>query len=169
MSTEQQQKAEWIDKTYITSAGDEVVIRHYLCHRCNQYMRSQGHPQCAKDAEQEKRIEEWRINKEIREKEDIFRFGEIIYDEKERYMRLNPDFRDTRTNKSWNMMLDEKEAKLKQEYFDRQAARISRKERALPDAEQQYKYLQAQVKIDEQEQFEDDKAEEARLKEHQKQ
>jgi hypothetical protein len=166
-SIEQKPKPDYIDKTYITRVGDEIVVRKYLCHRCNKYIKDEarGYPVCQRESEQERKMEERRIERE----NDLKIFGEVIHDDHERHMRLHPDFRDTITNKSWNMMLAEKEQARKQAYHDRRAARQDRKERRLPDVQRQYNWLKAQVIQDEQDQIEDDKAEEARLREQQKQ
>ena len=154
-NTEQkEQKPDFIDKVYFDSrSGDEISIRKYLCHRCNQYMSGdKGHPSCIKEAEQERKMEENRLQRE----EDIRMFGEVIHSDRERYMRLNPDARDTYTNKSWNMMLAEKEQAKKDAIAEEHRRRIDRRERQLPAAESHYRALKAQVQRD----IEQEKAEE---------
>ena len=98
-----------LPSTYVVrdNNGDFHTITVQTCARCKRQIdpRVGSHPICVKEAEQERKIQERKIQHE----EDLKIFGEVIYDDRERYMRLNPDARDTYTNKSWNMMLAEKE------------------------------------------------------------
>jgi hypothetical protein len=144
-----------LPSTYIVrdNNGDFHTITVETCFRCKRQIdpRVGVHPTCQKEAEQERKIEENRLQRE----EDIRNFGEVMPDERTRYMRLNPDARDTLTNKSWNMMLAEKEAARKEEERQKRVARIDRRERQLPNAERQLKSLQAAVRRDQEEELEE--------------
>jgi hypothetical protein len=134
--------------------GDFHTITVRTCFRCKRQIdpRVGVHPICEKEAEQERKMEENRLQRE----EDIRNFGEVMPDERTRYMRLHPDSRDTLTNKSWNMLLAEKEAARKEEERQKRVARIDRRERKLPDAIRNLKSLQAQVAFDEREQADEE-------------
>jgi hypothetical protein len=140
--------------------GDFHKITVQRCARCKLQIdpRVGSHPTCQKEADQERRMEENRLQKE----EDIKMFGEVMPDERTRYMRLNPNARDTLTNKSYNMMQAEIEAARKEEERQKRMARIDRRERRLPDAERQLKSLQAAVRRDQEEELEEAAAEKAK-------
>jgi hypothetical protein len=135
--------------------GDFHTITVHTCFRCKRQIdpRVGSHPICVKEAEQERKMFENKMQHE----RDIAMFGEVMPDDRTRYMRTNPDARDTLTNKSWNMLLAEKEEARKEEERQKRNARVDRRERQLPNAERQLKSLQAAVRRDQEEELEEAK------------
>jgi hypothetical protein len=146
--------------------GDFHTITVQTCFRCKRQIdpRAGVHPICQKEAEQERRMEENRLQKE----EDIRMFGEVMPDDRTRFMRLNPDARDTLTNKSYNMIQAEKEAARKEEERQKRVAREDRRQRQLPNAIRNLKNIESQIAFDEREIAEEAEAAKKQLEQEQK-
>ena len=82
----------------------------------------------------------------------------------EQQWRTYPDSHMAGYRETYNQYLKRVEAERRQACYDRRAARTNRKETLLPETRARLKYLEAQVLRDEQDQIDDDKAEEERLK-----
>lgn len=161
IETTQEKKPDSIIKEYITSSQDIIQVQYFLCHRCNQYIINErvGHPACQRRAIEEESY----MREEQRKVTCLQKYGQVLTSFEER----RRDYPDQSVNgeEPYNKMLARIEAERRQSYYDRRAARTDRKEKRLPDAQRQLKWLTAQVKIDEREQVEDDANEEKRLKE----
>jgi hypothetical protein len=141
-----EQKPDYIDKEYISSGGDIVSVRQFLCHRCNQYIQDGkvGHPQCARLAREDLGFEKERQRKE----HSKLVFGEVL-NPTEYQIRLYPD-NSFQGAEPYNKRLERLEEEKIQARFKMLRDRVSRKER-LPVLEQQIRVLKAQIVRDEQE------------------
>lgn len=152
------------EKVYFDSRlGEEIRVQRKICGRCKRPIplgQIEGHPECHRAFLEEEAIQ----REKIRQNDCMIKFGRVVSRQEEEWMTY-PDSRVPGYGETYNQHLKRIEAERRQAYFDRCAARTNRKEKLLPEAEHQLKWLTAQVKIDEREQIEDDANEEKRLKE----